>query len=82
MASAAHKKDGYLNLYFHPWEFTDLHDKDKFGFPGYVSKNSGEAFAARIADFIDWATDNCYTFERTDAFCSKIKNKSKLTLVL
>jgi peptidoglycan/xylan/chitin deacetylase (PgdA/CDA1 family) len=82
MASAAHTKDGYLNLYFHPWEFTDLHDNEKFGFPGYVSKNSGEAFTARIADFIDWATDNCYTFERTDAFCRKIKNKGNLTRVL
>lgn len=81
MASAAHKKDGYLNLYFHPWEFTDLHDKEKFGFPAYVSKNSGEAFAARIADFIDWATDKHYTFERTDAFCERIKNRNKQELI-
>ena len=77
MASATHKKDGYLNLYFHPWEFTDLHDKEKFGFPGYVSKNSGEAFVRRIADFIDWAMDKGYTFGRTDGFCETIKNKNK-----
>ncbi|WP_413669295.1 polysaccharide deacetylase family protein [Mucilaginibacter sp. Mucisp86] len=77
MASATYKKDGYLNLYFHPWEFTDLHDKEKFGFPGYVSKNSGEAFVRRIGDFIDWATDSGYTFGRTDGFCESIKNKNK-----
>ena len=23
MSAAAHQKDGYLNLYFHPWEFTN-----------------------------------------------------------
>ncbi|MDB5149215.1 MAG: polysaccharide deacetylase [Mucilaginibacter sp.] len=82
MSAAAHKKDGYLNLYFHPWEFTDLHDKEKFGFPGYVSKNSGDAFANRIGNFIDWATDNGYTFVRTDDFCEKIKNKNKSEPVL
>jgi peptidoglycan/xylan/chitin deacetylase (PgdA/CDA1 family) len=82
MASAAHKKDGYLNLYFHPWEFTDLHDKEKFGFPAYVSKNSGEAFVRRISNFIDWATDKGYTFGRTDGFCEKIKNKNKQEPVL
>ncbi|MFB0494658.1 peptidoglycan/xylan/chitin deacetylase (PgdA/CDA1 family) [Mucilaginibacter sp. OAE612] len=82
MASATHKKDGYLNLYFHPWEFTDLHDKEKFGFPGYVSRNSGEAFARRVADFIDWAMDKGYTFGRTDGFCETIKNKNKQEPVL
>ncbi|SCW60751.1 polysaccharide deacetylase family protein [Mucilaginibacter sp. NFR10] len=82
MASATQKKDGYLNLYFHPWEFTDLHDKEKFGFPGYVSRNSGEAFARRIADFIDWAMDKGYTFGRTDGFCETIKNKNKQEPVL
>jgi peptidoglycan/xylan/chitin deacetylase (PgdA/CDA1 family) len=82
MSAATHKKDGYLNLYFHPWEFTDLHDKEKFGFPGYVSKNSGEAFAQRIGNFIDWATDKGYTFGRTDDFCEMIKNKNKRESVL
>eukprot|EP01132_Coremiostelium_polycephalum_P021214 gene21214-25202_t len=24
------RKDAYLNVYFHPWEFTDLRDKNKF----------------------------------------------------
>ncbi|QEM02388.1 polysaccharide deacetylase family protein [Mucilaginibacter rubeus] len=82
MASATLKKDGYLNLYFHPWEFTNLHDKEKFGFPGYVSRNSGEAFARRIADFIDWASDKGYIFRRTDGFCEIIKNKIKQEAVL
>jgi peptidoglycan/xylan/chitin deacetylase (PgdA/CDA1 family) len=43
-----YKADGYLNIYFHPWEFTDLSNKTRFGFPGYVSKNSGDAMVNRM----------------------------------
>ncbi|XHR95946.1 polysaccharide deacetylase family protein [Mucilaginibacter sp. UC70_90] len=82
MASATLKKDGYLNLYFHPWEFTDLHEKEKFGFPGYVSKNSGEVFAQRIGAFIDWAMGKGYPFGRTDDFCKMIENKNNQEPVL
>lgn len=32
------KKDGYLSLYFHPWEFTDL---SKFKLPFYIKRISG-----------------------------------------
>ena len=31
------KKDGYLSLYFHPWEFTDI---SKFKLPFYLKKDS------------------------------------------
>jgi peptidoglycan/xylan/chitin deacetylase (PgdA/CDA1 family) len=49
-----YKKDGYLNIYFHPWEFTDLDDKERFGFPGYVVRNSGEAMVERMDEFIGY----------------------------
>jgi peptidoglycan/xylan/chitin deacetylase (PgdA/CDA1 family) len=76
MSSAAHKKDGYLNLYFHPWEFTDLKQPEKYGFPAYVSKNSGAAYVKRIKDFIVWAQSKGYEFMRTDEFAQGIiKNK-------
>ncbi len=45
-------KDDYINVYFHPWEFTDLTDFKKFNFPNYVSKNSGEAMRDRMEKFI------------------------------
>lgn len=77
MAAAAHRKDGYLNLYFHPWEFTDLNQPEKYGFPGYVSKNSGEAFVKRITDFITWAKGKDYQFARTDDFAKEVINSSK-----
>jgi peptidoglycan/xylan/chitin deacetylase (PgdA/CDA1 family) len=72
MGAAAHKKDGYLNLYFHPWEFTDLDHPAKFGFPSYVSKNSGLPFLKRVKDFITWAQSNGYEFMRTGDFASAI----------
>lgn len=52
LARWAIKKDGYLNTYFHPWEFTDLKDKNRFGFPGYVAKNTGNKMTERMDRFI------------------------------
>ena len=52
---------GYATLYFHPWEFTDLHQKE-FNFPSYVMRNSGEQMCDRfekLLQFIqkkDWKT--------------------------
>ncbi|MGY4539417.1 peptidoglycan/xylan/chitin deacetylase (PgdA/CDA1 family) [Mucilaginibacter sp. UYNi724] len=76
LSRAAYKKDGYLNLYFHPWEFTDLNDKDKLGLPAYVTKNSGEPFVNRLKDFIGWAQGKGYAFGRTCDFAADI-NKNK-----
>lgn len=67
-----HKKDGYLNLYFHPWEFTDLKNKDKFGLPFYISNHSGEAFLLRIKNFIIWAQSEGYVFEKTCDFAGRV----------
>ncbi|PJJ79405.1 polysaccharide deacetylase family protein [Mucilaginibacter auburnensis] len=77
MAGAAYRKDGYLNLYFHPWEFTDLKQPEKYGFPAYVSKNSGDAFTKRIKDFIVWAQSKGYTFGRTDEFAKAVIAKNR-----
>jgi peptidoglycan/xylan/chitin deacetylase (PgdA/CDA1 family) len=72
MSAAAHRKDGYLNLYFHPWEFTDLKQPERFGFPGYVSKNSGDAYVKKIRAFILWAQSKGYAFVRTADFAKEI----------
>ena len=39
------KKDGYLCLYFHPWEFTPI---DHYGLPGYTKKINGAPLLARL----------------------------------
>jgi peptidoglycan/xylan/chitin deacetylase (PgdA/CDA1 family) len=39
------KHDGYLCLYFHPWEFTDIWE---FQIPGYAKRWSGEKLLHRL----------------------------------
>lgn len=39
------KKDGYVCLYFHPWEFTDI---KKYHLPGYVKNICGDALLKRL----------------------------------
>ncbi|MFI5140068.1 MAG: polysaccharide deacetylase family protein [Sphingobacteriales bacterium] len=75
ISAATHKKDGYLNLYFHPWEFTDLNQPEKFGFPSYVTKNSGEAFVKRLNDFITWAWLKGYEFMKTGDFAATVSKR-------
>lgn len=60
LARKTYEKDGYLNIYFHPWEFTDLHNKERFGFPGYVSKNSGQDMILRMDKFMKWINQRNY----------------------
>jgi peptidoglycan/xylan/chitin deacetylase (PgdA/CDA1 family) len=45
------KRDHYLNIYFHPWEFTDLHN-EKFGLPRYISRQSGQPLLLRLEQLI------------------------------
>ena len=63
-----YKKDGYLNLYFHPWEFTNLNQPKRFNFPKYVVKNTGDSFVDRISEFIGWAKSKKLSFSITSDF--------------
>jgi peptidoglycan/xylan/chitin deacetylase (PgdA/CDA1 family) len=76
LSAATHRKDGYLNLYFHPWEFTDLDQPERFGFPGYVVRNSGDAFIKRLTDFIAWGKSKGYQFATTGSYVNAIKAKA------
>ncbi len=42
-------KDGYVCLYFHPWEFVDI---SKFKVPWYTKKHSGNELAIRLKRLI------------------------------
>jgi peptidoglycan/xylan/chitin deacetylase (PgdA/CDA1 family) len=72
LSKKTYKKDGYLNLYFHPWEFIDLNKPEKYGFPGYVVKNTGTAFEKRIEDFIAWGLCEGYRFSTTGEFVERL----------
>lgn len=46
------QKDGYLNIYFHPWEFCEeIHNKE-LRIPFYIRRNAGERLVARLAQLI------------------------------
>ena len=52
---------GFLNIYFHPWEFNDISDP-KYKLPGYTFKNTGTEMEDRFGKFIVWAKKNHYQF--------------------
>ena len=54
---------GYAALYFHPWEFTDLHQKE-FNFPLYVMRNTGDAMIARFDKLLSFAKEKNWKVER------------------
>lgn len=68
LAEKTLKKDGYLNIYFHPWEFTALEDKERFGFPEYVSRNSGKKMIERMDSFIGYLKGKNHSFSTISEF--------------
>ncbi len=55
-------KDGYVNIYFHPWEFIDL-SHEQYGLPGYVSRNSGDKMLYRMDTLMAWIATQGYPCE-------------------
>ncbi len=39
------KKDGYVCLYFHPWEFTDI---EHYGLPAFTKKDHGAVLLEKL----------------------------------
>lgn len=63
-----HRYDGYINTYFHPWEFMQIGGKDKYNFPFYVTKNTNDKMEKRLIRFIVWALKKKYIFVTTSEF--------------
>jgi hypothetical protein len=63
--------DGYLNIYFHPWEFIDL-TSSFFGLPGFVSRNSGKKMIERFDGWLKWMNEQPYTFTTISSFLQNI----------
>jgi len=61
------RHDGYAMIYFHPWEFINLHDK-QFGLPFYIRNHSGESFVARLGMVIDMAKKQGCSFNSLSEF--------------
>lgn len=60
------RKDGYVCLYVHPWEFVDL---SAYNIPNYTKKLAGKPLQQRLSKLIaDLGKD--YTFSTIDGFLS------------
>jgi peptidoglycan/xylan/chitin deacetylase (PgdA/CDA1 family) len=62
-------KDGYLHLYFHPWEFiqyTKTHDGAKY--PFYLHRNNGDKMIKRFDKLLAYLTKQGYVFKTTGDF--------------
>lgn len=70
LAGWTYQKDRYLNIYFHPWEFTDLNDVARFGFPAYIRKNTGQKMIKRMDSLITWMKSKKYPFATFQEFIS------------
>ncbi|MDA8082219.1 MAG: polysaccharide deacetylase family protein [Nitrospiraceae bacterium] len=45
------RTDGYLNIFFHPWEFSDLSD---WRLPFYVRRLSGDKMLGKLGRYLTW----------------------------
>ena len=66
------KKDKYLNIYFHPWEFVDLKQINGIKLPYIITKNSGVKMLNRLEQFIIYFKLKAYLFSPINQFISSI----------
>lgn len=66
------RKDGYLNIYFHPWEFAEIKNP-KYKLPNFTTKNTGEDMVTRFDEFLTWLNKKGNTFGTFKDFLDKIE---------
>jgi peptidoglycan/xylan/chitin deacetylase (PgdA/CDA1 family) len=52
--AAVLRRDGYANIYFHPWEYADIAGE---GLPGYVASPCGAALLERLEAHLRWISE-------------------------
>jgi hypothetical protein len=65
------RKNGFLNLYFHPWEFTDL---SSVKMPWYMKRQSGTYLLNRLEKYLYWLKgkgDFITMREYTESICNQ-----------
>lgn len=72
LAKNALKKDGYLNIYFHPWEFAEIKNP-KYQLPNFTTKNTGIDMVHRFDDFLHWLKKNGNEFGTFKDFLKTIQ---------
>lgn len=71
------RKDHYLNIYFHPWEFTDL-TLPRFGFPAFVKRKTGTKMIEAFDGWLSWCKRKGYAFEMLQQFPAGDVHAAKL----
>ena len=66
------KNDGYLSVFFHPWEFVDI---SGYELPGYVKGRCGEAMCERLEWYLKWL-DKRGEFVTFSEFANDFQGKS------
>jgi hypothetical protein len=62
------KNPGFVNLFFHPWEFNDL---SNLKIPFYIKKNSGDKLLKMLKKYIIWCKKKKYKFSTINDFLNK-----------
>ncbi len=65
------QKDGYLNLYYHPWEFVDYRNAGGAAFPGYITRHGGVAMLERTEKLLQKAQQHGCRFSTTYEWLQK-----------
>lgn len=73
LADRTIRHDGYLNVYFHPWEFMAIGPKEKYNFPFYVTRNTDRNMMRRFESFVNWGVSKGYQFMTTIDFVRKLE---------
>lgn len=73
LAKRTLRKDAYLNLYFHPWEFADI-KANPFKLTAMVKRNSGQKMLERFEKLLIYFKTKNYEFARFQDF---IENKPR-----
>ncbi|MCG2791971.1 MAG: polysaccharide deacetylase family protein [Weeksellaceae bacterium] len=66
---------GFLNIYFHPWEFSNISDP-KYKLPAYTFRKTGIQMENRFENFIVWAKNNHYQFGTIADFLNDLNLKN------
>jgi peptidoglycan/xylan/chitin deacetylase (PgdA/CDA1 family) len=69
------REHGFLNIYFHPWEFTDL---SKYPLPKHVNKGSVGQLLAKFSALIQWLKkEQLGEFSTVTDYVKTLNNESK-----
>lgn len=72
LAKQALKRDQYLNIYFHPWEFSDISNPD-FKLPSIATKNTGIKMEKRFEFLLNYLSEQKIPFGTFKDFILKLK---------